>query len=69
MILFQNQPGFNLIWQYTLVGIILLGVCVWIVIKVSGPRKNNRDHCAGCGLYDACEKKKIKINHGNHKDL
>ena len=51
----------NYILQYTLVGLILLAVCVLIVVKTI--RKSSRKGsggCCGCSLNESCQKKHLK---------
>ena len=47
----------NLIIQYTFVGIILLAICLWIIIKVFKKNKKSKGHCSGCSLADTCLRK------------
>ena len=47
----------NMIIQYSLVGIVLLGACVWILIKIFKKNKN-KGPCCGCSLSDTCNKNK-----------
>ena len=51
----------NLIIQYSVVGVILLGISIWLFIKIfrTGKKKNGGS-CCGCSLYDHCEKVKEK---------
>lgn len=50
----------NLIIQYSIVGILLLGACIWILWKVFSHGKKSKDPCCGCGLADNCKKKNLK---------
>lgn len=51
----------NIIIQYSIVGLILLAVCAWMVWKIV--RLSRKDtpgsSCCGCGLADSCKKKQI----------
>lgn len=50
----------DFIIQYSLVGLCLLGACVWIGIKLFKKNKyQNQSGCCGCGLADNCAKKKL----------
>lgn len=42
----------NLIVQYSLVGLCLLGAIAWIIYKAS--KKGRRGGCCGCSMSDAC---------------
>lgn len=57
------QEQTNLIIQYTIVGLLLLAVSVWIVWKLIRMRKQkNVGGCCGCSLSDTCLKNKKPIN-------
>ncbi len=45
----------NLLIQYTLVGICILGACIWIVVKAV-KKNNKKSGCCGCSLADLCQK-------------
>lgn len=50
----------NLIIQYALVGLALIGALVWIVIKLVKLRKMGKeggDCCCGCSMSQSCGKK------------
>lgn len=47
----------NLLIQYTIVGVLLLGVCVWIIIKVTRNVRGKATSCCGCALREACNHK------------
>ena len=52
------ETSANLIIQYIIVGLILVGVVVWILRKIIilGKRGNAKS-CCGCSLANACGKK------------
>lgn len=54
----------SLIIQYSIVGIVLLAICIWIFWKIFKKNKNTNNSCCGCALSEGCSKKdlKIKIN-------
>ncbi|MCH5239496.1 MAG: FeoB-associated Cys-rich membrane protein [Muribaculaceae bacterium] len=55
--------------QYTIVGLILLAACVWIILKIIKKNKSQTEGgCCGCSLSDNCNKKNLKL-HGNDKNL
>ncbi|MCH5234033.1 MAG: FeoB-associated Cys-rich membrane protein [Muribaculaceae bacterium] len=59
----HNNPQFttDIIIQYTIVGLILLAVCVWIIWKLTRKRKNTPSNsCCGCAIADSCKKAKNK---------
>ena len=66
----SNVIDYNLLIQYSIVGVILLGICVWIIWKISKKNKKNSNPCCGCGLAESCNKIKNKNlkNNGNNKD-
>lgn len=45
--------------QYSVVGVILLAACLWILWKIIKKQKNRSDSCCGCSLADNCSKKQI----------
>lgn len=48
----------DMIIQYSIVGLILLAACVWIIYKVAKNRKKgDSNSCCGCALSDSCSKK------------
>lgn len=52
----------NIIIQYTIVGIIILAVIVWILVKFL--KKNKRSGsccCTDCGLSEKCTNNKAKF--------
>lgn len=52
----------NLIIQYCIVGLVLLGAVVWIIWKLVGLRKrSNVKSCCGCALAGSCASKKLRI--------
>lgn len=56
----------DMVIQYSLVGLVLLCACVWIIIKIyKSNKKGSLGSCCGCQLSDHCK----KLNHGNNKDL
>ena len=50
--------------QYTLVGIILLAACAWIIWKIAKGNKKSGNSCCGCGLAETCEKRNLKKKRG-----
>lgn len=73
----EGSQGYNtdFIIQSSLVGLVLLGACIWIIWKLFKKNKNAGTHsCCGCSQSDTCEKIKLlhlkeNKNHGNLKDL
>lgn len=60
----------NMIIQYSIVGIVLLVACGWIIWKIFRKQKKNNSPCCGCSLSESCDKKKIKEKyHGKNTDL
>lgn len=59
IILNANIDSANLTFQYTVVGLILLFICVLIIWKLAGKKKKEKNSCCGCSLSDSC-KRKIK---------
>ena len=56
----------DLVVQYSIVGLVFLAACVWMIWKIV--KRNKRESggsCCGCGLADHCNKK----NYGNSKNL
>lgn len=54
----------NLIVQYILVGLTLLGVAVWVIWKILEIRKDNtRSACSCCEISKSCAKKGIVQKH------
>lgn len=47
----------NLIIQYIIVGVILLGVAIWVAWKIYHIRKSGAKSCCGCSLGDSCPNK------------
>lgn len=52
----------NLIIQYILVGLIMLGAVAWMIWKLISARKYGAKTCCGCSLSNACSKKELKSN-------
>lgn len=52
----------NLIWQYTAVGAVFIGLAIWLLIKTirqaRSPRKGGG--CCGCSLAETCNSRKLK---------
>lgn len=46
--------------QYTIVGIIVAGACIWAGISVVRQMQGKKSSCSGCSLSQACEKKKLR---------
>ena len=75
MIVLKDELSANLLWQYTAVGIILLGICIWMILKLTKKDKNNSNPCCNCGLSGSCKKEfrkkelKNRKSNGNCKDL
>lgn len=55
----ENQSGFttDMIIQYSVVGLVLLAACGWILWKIFRKGKKNNNSCCGCALSDTCNKK------------
>lgn len=48
----------NILIQYIIVGLVLLGAVIYIVRKIVALRKHERRNaCCGCALSDKCNKK------------
>lgn len=47
----------DMIIQYSIVGLILLAACLWIVWKLVRKHKSNQG-CCGCAISDSCKKAK-----------
>lgn len=56
----------NLIIQYSIVGVILLGAFIWLLWKTFRKQKTRKNSCCGCALADSCDKKKLKNGHGKN---
>lgn len=53
----------NLIWQYTIVLLLILLAIAWIVRNMIRKRRNGAaGGCAGCSLADTCRDKKRIAN-------
>lgn len=62
----ESSKGFttDMIIQYSIVGVILLAVCAWIIWKLFRKRsKEESGSCCGCGLAETCKRKK---SYGNN---
>lgn len=59
----------NLIIQYSIVGGILLAAFGWLLWKTLKKQKTRNNSCCGCALYDNCNKKLLKKDHGKDKDI
>lgn len=46
----------DLIIQYSIVGAILLGVCVWMFLKIFRKNKKVTNSCCGCAIAGSCQK-------------
>lgn len=57
----------NFIIQSTIVGVIILAACIWIIWKIVKKQKDNSGSCHGCGLADTCNKR--NKNDGKNSDL
>ncbi len=49
---------YNLLIQYIILGIIMLGVIVWIIRKITKKSKSSGNSCCGCALSEKCTDKK-----------
>jgi len=60
----------NLTIQYIFVGIILLAILVWTIVRFIRLRKQGApDSCCGCSLGDACGKRmKAQKKQPRHND-
>lgn len=45
--------------QNTIVGLVILGACGWMIYKLMRPKKGKRGACYGCSLSDTCAKKEL----------
>ena len=65
----SQELSIDLIIQYSIVGLILLAACGWIIWKLfRKQKKGSVSSCCGCSLSDTCNKKiitKKTSNHGN----
>lgn len=59
ILLAKTVNSANLVFQYTVVGLILLIICVAMIWKLFGKKKKSNNSCCGCSLSDTC-KRKIK---------
>lgn len=62
----------QLMIQYIIVGIIILGALTWVVIRLIKKARNKDNPCCGCSLGETCGKKELKSkfnSHENHKNL
>ena len=50
----------NEIIQYTIVGVILIAVLIWLVRKVVTMKHDKSSGCSGCSLAESCKKKDLK---------
>lgn len=50
----------NEIVQYSIVGVILLVVCLWLIMKVTRKNNKNSGGCCGCAIAEKCKKKDLK---------
>ncbi|MCH5227585.1 MAG: FeoB-associated Cys-rich membrane protein [Muribaculaceae bacterium] len=50
----------DIIIQYSIVGLIILAACLWIMWKLLKKRKEGISSCCGCTLSDTCNKKIVK---------
>lgn len=51
----------DMVIQYSIVGLILLAVCFWLIWKLHRKSKQkDRGGCCGCSLSETCNKKNIK---------
>lgn len=48
----------NLIIQYSLVALLILGALIWIAVKTL--RKSNKSSCGCCSLSQVCKEKQHK---------
>lgn len=65
----------NLLLQYIIVGLILLGISIFVIIKLFRIKKKGiPSKCCGCSMSDACNAK-LKENcktpppHEDNKDM
>lgn len=56
----QTAMTADMIIQYSIVGIVLLAACLWIVWKLFRRQKKEADGCCGCALSENCKKKNLK---------
>ncbi len=54
---------FGINWQYFAVGLILIGVIVWILVHLFGKKYRNESAsgCIGCALSESCTKQKTDL--------
>lgn len=48
----------NLLLQYIILGVIMLGVIAWIIRKITKKSKSANSSCCGCALSEKCSDKK-----------
>lgn len=59
----------NLIFQYCIVGLVLLGALAWIAWKLVGLRnRGDTNPCCGCSHACSCASKNKKPEKGNECD-
>ena len=57
----MNQPTgltTGLIIQYSIVGVILLALCIWMIWKAVRKKNKPSGGCCGCAIADTCKKRK-----------
>ncbi|MCH5242135.1 MAG: FeoB-associated Cys-rich membrane protein [Muribaculaceae bacterium] len=52
----NHEFSTELIIQYSIVGLILLLVCCWILWKIFRKEKKSSGGCCGCAIADTCKK-------------
>ena len=53
----NNGNTSDLIIQYSVVGLVLLAACGWIIYKLFKKNKEKSNSCCGCSIADSCSKK------------
>lgn len=62
----ENNFSLNIIIQYSLVGIILLAIAIFLFVKIlRRSKENSSGGCCGCGLAENCKKR--NLNSVNNK--
>lgn len=63
-----QQYSANLIFQYSVVGLILLIILMALIFRLFGKKKKKKDCCCGCSLSETCNRKE-NLENGKDTDL
>lgn len=45
----------NTVVQYTLVALLVLGACIWLLWSIRRQNRSKRSSCCGCALAQSCK--------------